>query len=472
MRGIILDRTSTVPLHRQLENALREAILSGRLAPGSKLLSIRDLRTHLGASRNTIVTALSQLHTEGYLTFARGVGTFVSKGLQIERHRTLMTAPEPRVSQAAGRHYLGVHNLAANTVRSGPFRPGIPDPELFPAAQFRRLLASTAWDNDLLDYPFPFGDRRLREAISERLQQTRGLACTAEQVVVTGGAQAAFSMIAQVLLHRNDTVVVEDPGYSNVRALFMAHGARIAGVPVDKSGLVVGKLPSNGAALCYITPSIQYPTGGVLSLERRFALLHWAQKHGSWLIEDDYGTEFNYTDRPQPALHGLDGGRRVIYVGTFSKVLTPALRLGYIVVPRSLIPAFQAAQEVTGNQPSPLLQRTLAAFFESGQFGRHVARVRRAYDERRCFAAAEFARMLGPSVQVCDGGAGLHFIIKLPQAIPDDILSSRSAKSGIIIRPLSGYFHRRPTMNGAVIGYAIAPIQVAKHAIATVASLV
>jgi GntR family transcriptional regulator/MocR family aminotransferase len=472
MRGIILDRKATVPLHRQLENALREAILSGRLAPGSKLLSIRDLRTNLGASRNTIVTALSQLHAEGYLTFVRGVGTFVSEGLEIQRHRTVMAASEPRASVTAGKHFTDVHALAANTIRSGPFRPGIPDPDLFPAAQFRRSLASATWDSDVLDYPAPFGDRRLRETISERLQQTRGLLCTADQVIITGGAQAAFAMIAQVLLRHNETVVLEDPGYSNIRAVFIAQGARVTGVPVDNSGLIVGNLPSSGASLVYITPSIQYPTGAVLSLERRFALLHWAQKHGSWLIEDDYGSEFNYTGRPQPALYGLDGGRRVIYVGTFSKVLTPALRLGYIVIPRSLVPAFQAAQEVTGNQPSPLLQRALAGFFESGQFGRHVTHVRRAYDERRRFAASEFARMLGPEAEVCDRAAGLHFVIKLPQAITDATLASRAARSGITIRPLSAYFHRRPTMNGAVIGFAIAPIPIAKDAIATVASLV
>jgi GntR family transcriptional regulator/MocR family aminotransferase len=472
MRGIILDRKSAVPLHRQMEDALRDAILSGRLAPGTKLLSIRDLRTNLGVSRNTIVTALSQLHAEGYLTFARGVGTFVTEGLQIQRHRHAMTAPEPRASRAAGTDYVNVHALAANTLRSGPFRPGIPDPELFPAAQFKRLLSGAVCSSDLLDYPSPFGDRGLREAIGERLQQTRGLACTADQVIITGGAQAAFSMIAQVLLQRNDTIALEDPGYSNVRAIFLAQGARVIGVPVDDAGMHVGKLPSRGAALVYVTPSIQYPMGTVLSLERRLALLHWAQKHGAWLIEDDYGNEFNYTGKPQPALHGLDGGRRVIYVGTFSKVLTPALRLGYIVIPRSLIPAFQAAQEVIGNQPSPILQRALAAFFENGQFARHVAHVRRSYDERRRFAASEFARVLGPGAEVCDRAAGLHFVVRLPKGITDHVLSARAAKRGVTIRPLSAYCHQRPAMNGLVIGYAIAPLPTARSAISTLASLV
>jgi GntR family transcriptional regulator/MocR family aminotransferase len=471
MRGILLDRSSAVPLHRQLENALRDAILSGRLAPGSKLLSIRDLRTSLGASRNTIVTAISQLHAEGYLHFVRGVGTFVTEGLQFAHHRRADAAAEPCATSLAGKRYIDVHDLAANTMRSGPFRPGIPDPELFPAAQFKRLLGNAALMDDVLDYPAPFGDARLREAIGERLQQTRGLACTADQIVITGGAQAAFSMIAQVLLNKNDTVVVEDPGYRSVRAILLAHEARIVNVPVDDSGMDVGKLPAGGASLAYVTPSIQYPMGTVLSLERRLALLHWAQKHGSWLIEDDYGNEFNYSGKPQPALHGLDGGRRVIYVGTFSKVLTPALRLGYIVVPRSLLPAFRAAQEVSGNQPSTLLQRALAAFFETGQFARHVRHVRRAYDERRRFAASEFARVLGSDAHVCDRAAGLHFVVTLPQSIADSALASRASKKGVTIRPLSDYFHDAPTTNGVVVGYAIAPIPVAKEAIGTLASL-
>ncbi len=466
--GIVLDRNSRVPLQRQLETTLREAILSGRLEAGERILSSRELRTHLGLSRNTIVSALSQLHAEGYLVIVRGVGTFVAETVhsRLKESRSF----QPREREAAppdtAKRFLSSHALAGNLSAAVPFRPGIPALDLFPAAQFRRGFKPSEWTPRALDYPSAFGHERLREAIVKRLAQTRGIACNADHVLITSGAQAAFNLIARVLLKRNDDVIVEEPGYPNARAVFLAEQSRITAVPVDDDGIIVTSLAKSRAKLIHVTPSHQYPTGAVLSLERRFALLDWAARHDAWIIEDDYDSEFNYTGKPQPALHSLDGGQRVMYVGTFSKVLSPALRIAYVVVPRSLRAAFEAAQQVTGGHPSSIIQNALATFMENGHFGRHITKMRKIYDERRRFASSELARRAGSKIQVRDSRAGLQFIASLPKTIKDTELSLRAAERGIIVPALSNYFHGRPTLNGIVIGYAAIPTPITKQAVA------
>lgn len=471
-RGIVVDRNSSVPLHKQLETAIREAILSGRLKARERILSSRELRTHLGLSRNTIVTALDQLHAEGYVTYVRGVGTFVAEALQNRYRAPAATSDEkPVVPTQAAADFLDAQDLAANMQGIAPFRPGIPALDLFPATQFKRAFNAHLWDAHVLDYPAPLGDARLREALAQRLQQTRGVVCTANQILIVGGSQAAFSLIARVLLKKNDGVIVEEPGYPSIRAVFLAHGARVLGSPVDEAGIDVASFARRRAALIHMTPSHQYPTGAVLALERRFAVLDWAAKQDAWIVEDDYDSEFNYTGRPQPALHGLDGGRRVLYVGTFSKVLSPALRIAYIVVPTALRAAFEAAQQVTGGQPSAILQSALATFIESGQFARHITRMRSVYDERREFTAAEISRRLGAKAQVHDSKAGLHFVVHFPKTMKDTEFSERAAEKGIIVPALSRYFQGRPTLNGIVIGYAVAAPATAKRAIAALAAL-
>jgi len=469
-RGIVLDRSSGTPLHRQLESAIREAILSGRLKPGERILSSRELQTHLGLSRNTIVTALDQLYAEGYLISVRGVGTFVTEALVNRTRVSEMPEPEkPLVPTPAASAFLAAQDLAGNFTGNAPFRPGVPALDLFPSVQFRRALNARAWNAQALGYPSACGDERLREAIGRRLQQTRGVACTPEQIFIVGGAQAAFSLIARVLLKRGDHVVVEEPGYPNVRAVLLAQGARLLTAPVDADGVDIGPLMRRRAAFMHMTPSHQYPTGAVLTLERRFAVLEWAAKHDAWIVEDDYDSEFTYTRNPQPALHGLDGGRRVLYVGTFSKVLSPALRVAYIVVPKALHSAFQAAQQVIGDQPSTILQSALAAFMENGQFSRHIFRMRAVYDERRRFAHAEFRRRFQSAVQIQDSGAGLHFTVHLPRDVDDAKFSERALEAGVIVPPLSKYFVGRPTLNGILIGYAGSAPAIAKQAITQLA---
>ena len=467
-KGIVLDRNSAVPLQRQLEAAIRDAILCGELKPGERILASRELQTHLGLSRNTIVNALGQLQAEGYLVTAKGAGTFVADGLQHFRAQAKQGVPleEDLLPTPLSVAFRRAQPLATNLHGALPFRPGVPALDLFPTQQFRRGFASGQWGADVLDYPCTFGDRRLREAIAGRLRQTRGIACSSDSIVVTGGAQAAFALIARVLLARNDRVIVEEPGYPSVRAAFLSEGARMHYVPVDRSGIRVSAFANRRARLVHTTPSHQYPTGTVLVLERRLALLAWAKKHDAWIIEDDYDSEFNYTGRTQPALQSLDAGKRVLYVGTFSKSLAPGLRIAYIVVPAALRLAFEAALDVAGAAPSMVLQRALASFMENGYFGRHITRMRRIYDQRRRFASEEFVRLAGATVDIVDSMAGLHFIAKLPETISDAEALTRALHAGVIAPALSSYYHGSRRSNGLVIGYAAADLPVIKRAAA------
>ncbi|MFY9663553.1 MAG: PLP-dependent aminotransferase family protein [Candidatus Cybelea sp.] len=471
-KGIVLDRNSRVSLQRQLEGALRDAILTGQLEAGERILSSRDLQTHLGLSRNTIVSALDQLQAEGYLVTVRGAGTFVAPTL----HRRAAASPARTgapdiVPTEAAAAFLRSQFLAVNLDRAVPFRPGIPALDLFPAAQLRREFAVSTWTPRALDYPEPLGEERLREAIAKRLHQTRGLACTAGQVLIVGGAQAGLALIARVLLKRGDAVLVEEPGYPSARAVFAAESLRLVAAPVDDAGVDVARFAKRRAALIHTTPSHQYPTGAVLSLERRLALLDWARKNESWVIEDDYDSEFNYTGNPQPALHSLDTGDRVLYLGTFSKVLSPALRLAYVVVPESLRSVFAAAQQVTGAQPSTILQLAIARMMQGGHFGRHVTKMRKVYNERRFAVASELERLLGDRIRVSDTRAGLHFIVHLPKSTPATEVSRKAAQRGLVVPPLSGYFLNEPFLNGIVVGYASTPVPEAKRAVATLAEI-
>ena len=466
--AILVNRRSNVPLRRQLETALRTAILNGALPAGERILSSRELQEHLGLSRNTVLEALNQLHAEGYLITRRGIGTFVSSGIQQLPQRA---GPPKKTRALAPSDYaqrtVPLQPLVEKLGDAKPFRPGVPALDLFPAAAFKRAMVSGDWDADLLDYAEPQGNPALRNAIARRLQQTRGVACTTDQIFITTGAQAAFTAVCEVLLNQGDTAVVEDPGYSHVRAALLAHGAKILPVPVDTSGIDVRTFAHRRAKLAYVTPSHQYPTGEILALDRRFALLDWAAHHDAWIVEDDYDSEFNYTQRPQPALQGLDTRGRVIYAGTFSKVLAPALRIGYVVVPDALRDAFAAVQYASAGPPSAILQAALARFMDAGHLGRHIAKMRKVYDERRRFVSGALENVRDAGLRIHDTHAGLHFIAELPPRLRDTEVSARAARAGLIMPALSTYFLSKSSRNGMVIGFAATPIPQAKMAIAT-----
>jgi GntR family transcriptional regulator / MocR family aminotransferase len=428
----------------------------------------------LGLSRNTIVNALDQLLAEGYLEVVRGVGTFVAQTLHARPREMNLRGRAERdvIPSKLAEAFLAQRDGAANLPGAVPFRPGIPALDLFPSAQFRRAFGANTWTVETLDYPEPFGDSALREAIAQRLSQTRGVACTRDQVIVTCGTQAAFALICHVLLQRGDVAIIEEPGYVSVRAILASFGARLLPIQVDDAGIDVARFARRRAKLVHTTPSHQYPTGGVLSLERRFALLDWAAAHNAWIVEDDYDSEFNYSGRAQPALFGLGEGRNVVYVGTFSKVLAPALRVAFVVVPRALRASFEAAKVVLGGQPSGVLQSALATFMVRGHFARHVTKMRKVYDERRVYTSVEFQRAFASVAQLRDTRAGLHFIALLPKDVHDAQFSSRAKAAGFIVPPLSSYFVGQPRLNGIVLGFAASAPPASKEAIRVLAELI
>ena len=470
VKGIAVDRTSSVPLHRQLAAALREAIRSGRLAARERIYSTREMQTHLGLSRNTIVDAFEQLHAEGYLVTVRGVGTFVADFVPQAPARAQGPGTQAGPASAETRKAFEVQALAENLDVARPFRPGIPALDAFPADVFKRCFKAEDWHSRVLDYPDPQGFEPLRAAIAQRLLQTRGIECSADRIFITNGAQAAFATIARTLLEPRDLAVIEDPCYPNVRAALHAQRIRTLAVPVDQDGIAVEAFARKRARLAYVTPSHQYPSGAVLALDRRFALLEWAQRSDAWILEDDYDSEFNYTGRPQPSLYALAGDARVLYTGTFSKVLSPGLRIAYIVAPSSICAQLRAVHVVSGASPDTFVQAALARFMTGGHFGRHIAKMRKLYDERRAFVAERLHRSGLFSVK--DSRAGLHFIAELAPGRRDVDVSARASKAGLIVPALSSYFVSARPRSGLVIGYAATPPAQAKEAVDALEKLV
>lgn len=443
-RGIVLDDTSEIPLHRQLVTVFRDAILTGKMRPGERVLSSRELCVQFGISRNTALNALGQLQAEGYLVTVQGSGTFVADVAVPSTHEN-----EDREFDEA----------LAGAV---PFRPGSPDPASFPVALFKRSLSTLEWTQGLLDNPRSWTDDRLKTAIVRRLHQTRGVVCSPDQVFIVPSTLYAVSLVARALVGAGDDVAIEEPGCPAVRSALLALGTQVVPVAVDYEGIDVDALTKCRAALAFITPSHQYPTGAVLSLERRFALLDWASQRNAWIVENDYGSEFNYTRPPQPALQGLDEGRHVLYLGSFSKVLSPSIRVAYLIAPRALCPALRMVHQATAGYASPIIQAAVAAFMERGHFARHVAKMRTIYDERRRFLTSALG---SAGLQVRSWGTGLHFTADLPARQADCDVSARALERGISVPPLSSCFQGRATMNGLLVGFAGTPIPAAKAAV-------
>ena len=471
---ISLDASSALPFYRQLYEGVRSAILSGRLPAGTRLPSTRTLAGELGVSRTTVVTAFEQLLAEGYLEGKTGSGTYVARSLPDEQLGVRANGTGGngiRRPAGSGRRRLSERGalLAATRTTAArdygaprAFRPGVPALDEFPYAVWRRLSGKTLrhppWG--LLGYGEPAGYRPLREEISARLSEARAVRCSWEQVIVVSGSQQALDLASRILLDPGDAAWVEDPGYVGARAALSGAGARLVPVPVDEEGLNVaaGEGAAPDARLVCVTPSHQYPLGVTMSLPRRLALLEWANRSGAWVLEDDYDSEYRYAGRPLEALQGLDASAegRVIYVGTFSKVLFPALRLGYLVVPPDLVDAFTAARELADRQAPSVEQAVLAGFMAEGHFARHVRRMRSLYAVRQATLVEAAERDLQGPLDVRPSGAGMHLVGWLPPAKDDRAASRRAAAQGVEAPPLSLYrIGTVPTTRGGLLlGYA------------------
>ncbi|HEX8272930.1 MAG TPA: PLP-dependent aminotransferase family protein [Longimicrobiaceae bacterium] len=447
-----VDRRSGVPLHRQIYDGLRRAILGGMLRAGQRVPSTRVLASELEVSRFPVLAAYEQLLHEGYLEGRVGSGTFVRAAPPQDAPRPVARAapPVPRAGsppRSEGDHEGGLR----------PFRVSLPALDQFPRALWARLVARHAHRlaPEHMGYGDPAGLGALRAAIAEHLRAARAVRCEAEQVLVVPGSQAALRLCAAVLLGRGDRVAVEEPAFPGARAALASSGAEVAPVPVDAEGLDVAALRALGAgvrAAC-VTPSHQYPLGVSMSAARRLALLEWAGDHGAWLVEDDYDSEYRYVSRPLGALQGMDAAGRVVYVGTFSKVLFPAIRLGYLVVPPALWDAFVAAREALDLFSPTLYQLVVADFLGGGHFARHVRRMRAVYPRRRQALLDGLARDCGGVLAVLNADAGLHVATLLPEGVDDVEVVRRMAARGLTATALSTCYAGAAGRSGLLLGF-------------------
>ena len=464
---VSLDRDGALPLHRQLFDALRQAILAGRLRPGTRLPSTRVMASDLGVARNTVMAAFEQLVAEGYLQARVGSGTTVTA---IAPDMLLNIASPPADKSAVGPTELSLSargRVLAGTVRSVPdparraFQPGLPAFDEFPFGTWSRLLMrhSRKPTPALLGYGQTGGHEPLRVAISDYLGAARGVNCSPDQVIVVGGAQAGLDLVSRMLLDPGDTAWMEEPGYPGARGALLGAGARLHPVPVDDDGLDVaaGERAAPRARLAYVTPSYQYPLGTTMSLERRLRLLEWAQRANSWVIEDDYDSEYRYRGRPLSALQGLDTAERVIYVGTFSKTMFPALRLAYLVVPRGLVTVFRRALRHTGQDAPVAIQAAAADFISEGHYASHLRRMRGLYAERLQRFTRLLNEQLGHVLELGPVDAGMQLATYLPHSMDDRDIARRAEEAGINVAALSTFYLRECPQPGLLLGYAAVP---------------
>jgi GntR family transcriptional regulator/MocR family aminotransferase len=481
---LTVDEAAEEPLFRQLYDRLRAAVLAGELRPGVRLPSTRALAAALGVSRNTVMAAFEQLLAEGYLEGRVGAGTFVTHTLPDDLLRLRQRARPVEVSPGSAQPLSRRGNLLTSmpvsySRSSGPpraFRIGVPAADAFPFELWSRLVARR-WRNaphELLGYGESAGHRPLREAIAAYLAVARGVRCDPGQVVIVAGSQQALDLSARLLLDDGDAVWMEEPGYQGARAAFRGAGARVVAVPVDGEGLDVaaGSTLCPDAAMAYVTPSHQFPLGATMSLSRRLALLEWAQRAGAWILEDDVSSEYRYAGRPLEALQGLDRGGRVIYAGTFSKVLAPAIRLGYVVVPPDLVDAFTAARAVSDRHSPSVDQAALADFMEAGHFERHIRRMRALYHERQAALVDACRRELGGLLDVEAADAGMHLAGRLPPHADDAACSAAALDAGIEATALSRYCVETPATPVLLLGYTVVPAGDALPAVRTLAGAI
>jgi GntR family transcriptional regulator/MocR family aminotransferase len=466
---------------------LRTRIDEGRLSPGERLPSSRALAADLGVSRSTVVAVYEQLAAEGYIETSAGARARVARGSAARPHPASPASPraarEPRLSAYGSRVAAlalprpPVTDRAAGQV---DFLYGALSPGDFPAALWRRACTEALMrPRAHLYYGPPDGEAELRTEVAGYLLRARGVRCAPEQVLIVQGSQQAIDLCARVLIDPGDPVVVEEPGYAMARRAFEAAGARVLALPVDEHGLVTRHLPEDGAALAYVTPSHQFPLGGVMAIGRRRELLSWAARRPAWIVEDDYDGEFRYGMRPVDTLQSLDEAGTVIYVGTFSKALSPQLRLGYLVLPRALVGPFRQAKQLIDRHAPGVEQIALASLIRDGAYERHVRRLRRANERRRGALIEALAARL-PGIARIDGAAsGLHLVLWLDgvpmQDEADLVAQARARQVGVWpVGPLyaCGVRFRARRCAGLVLGYASLDVDEIERGVARLADAV
>jgi GntR family transcriptional regulator / MocR family aminotransferase len=454
-----LDESSPVPLYRQLYNQLRDRILGSDLEPGSQLPATRTLAGALGVARVTVQQAYDQLAAEGYVRSKRGAGTFV-----VETLPPVPVEKEPFVPQLApwGKRVARTAVPPARSQRSGSgdfidFGFGRSFPHIFPYDVWRRLLGRYLSTDDVMlsRYGSVAGFDPLRVAIASYLRRWRGVRCATEQVVIVNGLQQALDILARLLLQQGDNVLVESPGYTDAFTLLQVHGARLVPLPVDDQGFPVEAIPAEiPARLAFVTPTNQFPRGGAMPLARRLALLQWAEAHHAMVLEDDYDGALRYEGRPLAALQGLDERGHVVYLGSFSKVLFPALRLGYVVLPKPLLGPFVQAKGIVDRGAPTLTQAAVADFMNEGYFDRHLRRLRRVYGRRRRILVDALRTDLPCPVDFSSEPAGLHVSLTLDPGYDEVAVIEAAAAAGAGVYPGATYHLENDPPPSILLGFS------------------
>jgi GntR family transcriptional regulator/MocR family aminotransferase len=453
--AIGVDRTSTEPLQRQLYRALATMIRERVLPAGSELPSTRELALDLALGRNTVVAAYDQLATEGYLTNRPGArSVVVDLPAQPARPNEVAAAPTNLKLSRSGETLLRqpVHHGAPGR---HAFHPGMPDARNFPFGVWARLLARRASfaGESLFGTYHVTGLPALQDAIARYLASARGVRCAPEQIIVTTGAQAAFDLLARLLIDPGDSVWMEEPGYYGAEAAFTISGAKLIPMPVSLDGWQLDP-PSVAPRLIYVTPACQHPLGITMRMEQRLRLFQLAERFDAWIIEDDFDGEYRFQGRPVPAMQSMDRSNRVIYVGTFAKLLFPALRLGFVVVPETFPQGIAQALSTTGQFAPLLLQAAIADFIVEGHMSQHLKRMRRIYAERRRAFYQICEEQLGDFMELLPAEAGIQVVGRLRHGLEDVVVAEAASALGVNVSPLSKYFQSRPPMQGLVLGYA------------------
>lgn len=445
----------------QVYRQIRTAVLEGRLRDGDPLPSVRTLATTLGISRTTVGVAYDRLAGEGFVRTRSGAGTFVESALPADAGGPAQPAAGSPLRPRAVWDLIGEPPVQADLHPTHDFRVGVVDVAEFPFPAWRALLAqqlrpAAVGNGGHID---PAGLPELRAAIARHIGVSRSIRASPADIVITNGSQQAMDLLARVLVEPGEVVVLENPGYLLTREVFTAAGAQIVRVPVDDEGLVVDQLPERAVAVV-VTPSHQFPMGPVLSRRRRTALLAWARRTGAAVVEDDYDSEFRYGGRPLEPLHGLDTDGHVIYVGSFSKVLLPTLRLGFAVLPPALVPAMRRAKHVTDWHTEVPVQAAAAAFLQEGRFARHVRRMRAVYARRHHAIRAAVAEHLADHVVTVPSHAGLHVATVFHRHRDPAAVAAAALEQGVAINPLPARIGSVPPVGaGMMLGYGAAPLE-------------
>lgn len=459
--AFVPEDVSAGPLHRQLCGRIRTQILKGALPPGARLPSTRTLANDLQLSRNTVAHAFDQLRSEGYLESDTGSGTYVAREFPGRAARLSQRERQDRPVQWSR---IGQQLQRMPRDRGGreyrPLQAGMPALDEVPRKLWFRLMTKVTRSTPLLGYDRARGYEPLRRALANYLSVARGAVCDRDQIIIVSGTQQALDLCARLLLNPGDSVLLEEPGYYWARAAFQAALARIESVriqpPTPEAPAGKWELPPRNcnARLAYLTPSNQFPTGITMSAGQRLEWLAWADKVNGYILEDDYDGEFRFNHRPSPSLHSLDKNGSVILVGSFSKVLFPALRAGYLVVPSALADVFAQAKAVSDFHGQLLDQAALAAFFEEGHFPRHVRRVRNLYGERASVLLDAMQREFGRAVQMTKAESGMHVAAIFTERVDDVHLCEAASAAGVSATPLSPLYFNAPRTSGMLLGFA------------------